>query len=114
MSLAPVPLPNLQEGRNQILERVLLNGVSNEHTRRAYRRALEKFLAWYDAQGFREISREVLGDYRTWARGRKPRAPRPPLPMLSWRRCGASSARRRRRDWSTGERRKPLSLFLLE
>ena len=57
MSLAPVPLPNLQEDRNQILGRVLLNGVSNEHTRRAYRRALEKFLAWYDAQGFREISR---------------------------------------------------------
>ena len=61
MSLAPVPLPNLPreevEDRNQILERVLLNGVSNEHTRRAYRRALEKFLAWYDAQGFREISR---------------------------------------------------------
>jgi hypothetical protein len=46
MSLVSVPLPNLQEGRNQILERVLLNGVSNEHTRRAYRRALEKCLAW--------------------------------------------------------------------
>src|SRR4029077_16244806 len=69
MSLAPVPLPNLpkEEDRNQILERVLLNGVSNEHTRRAYRRALEKFLAWYDAQGFREISRQVLFDYRTWS-----------------------------------------------
>ena len=69
MSLAPVPLPNLpkEEDRNQILERVLLNGVSNEHTRRAYRRALEKFLAWYDAQGFREISRQVLCDYRTWS-----------------------------------------------
>ncbi len=51
MSLVSVPLPNLQkkeeEDRNQTLERVLLNGVSNEHTRRAYRRTLEKFLAWF-------------------------------------------------------------------
>jgi hypothetical protein len=30
--LVSVPLPNLQEGRDEILERVLLNGVSNEHT----------------------------------------------------------------------------------
>src|SRR5208283_3816478 len=67
MSLAPVPLPNLQEeaDRNQILERVLLNGVSNEHTERAYRRALEKFLSWYDAKGYTELSRQVLYDYRT-------------------------------------------------
>src|SRR5271156_6349710 len=65
MSLAPVPLPSLQEDRNQILERVLLNGVSNEHTERAYRRALEKFLAWYDARGYPELSRQVLYDYGT-------------------------------------------------
>jgi hypothetical protein len=38
--LVSVPLPNLQEGRDEILERVLLNGVSNEHTPRAYRQAL--------------------------------------------------------------------------
>ena len=65
MSLAPVPLPNLQQDRDEILERVLLNGVSNEHTERAYRRALEKFLAWYDARGYTELSRQVLYDYRT-------------------------------------------------
>jgi site-specific recombinase XerD len=65
MSLVSLPLPNLEESRNQILERVLLNGVSNEHTRRAYRRALEKFLAWYDAKGYPELSRQVLYDYRT-------------------------------------------------
>ncbi len=41
--------------------------MSNEHTRRAYRRALEKFLAWYDARGYAEISRQVLFDYRTWS-----------------------------------------------
>jgi site-specific recombinase XerD len=65
MSLVSVPLPNLQEDRNQTLERVLLNGVSNEHTQRAYRRALEKFLTWYDACGYTELSRQVLYDYRT-------------------------------------------------
>jgi site-specific recombinase XerD len=69
MSLVSVPVPNLQkeeeEDRNQTLERVLLNGVSNEHTRRAYGRALEKFLAWYDASGYAELSRQVLYDYRT-------------------------------------------------
>ena len=65
MSLAPVTLPNLQADRDEILERVLLNGVSNEHTKRAYRRALEKFLAWYDAKGYTELSRQVLYDYRT-------------------------------------------------
>ena len=64
MSLVSVPLPNLEESRNQILERVLLNGVSNEQTKRAYRRALEKFLAWYDARGYTELSRQVLYDYR--------------------------------------------------
>ncbi|MGO9443183.1 MAG: tyrosine-type recombinase/integrase [Thiobacillaceae bacterium] len=64
MSLVPVPVPNLQEDRHEILERVLLNGVSNENTERAYRRALEKFLAWYDARGYREISRHVLEQYR--------------------------------------------------
>ena len=65
MSLVSVPLPNLQADRDEILERVLLNGVSNEHTRRAYRRALEKFLVWYDARGYTELSRQVLYDYRT-------------------------------------------------
>jgi predicted phosphoadenosine phosphosulfate sulfurtransferase len=57
MSLVSVPLPNLQEeeDRDQTLELVLLNGVSNEHTRRAYRLALEKFLAWYDARGYAEV-----------------------------------------------------------
>jgi site-specific recombinase XerD len=65
VSLVSVPLPNLQEGRDEILERVLLNGVSNEHTRREYRRTLEKSLAWYDAKGYTELSRQVLYDYRT-------------------------------------------------
>jgi len=65
MSLMSLPLPNLQADRDQVLERVLLNGVSNEHTRRAYRRTLEKFLAWYDARGYSELSRQVLCDYRT-------------------------------------------------
>ena len=92
MSLAPVPLPNLQEDRDQILERVLLNGVSNEHTKRAYRRALEKFLAWYDARGYPELSRQVLYDYRT---------------MSEDSGAAPSSTKRRRRDWSIGERRKP-------
>jgi site-specific recombinase XerD len=64
MSLVPVPLPNLQEDRHEILERVLLNGVSNENTKRAYRRALYKFLAWYDTRGYTEISRQVLVEYR--------------------------------------------------
>jgi hypothetical protein len=27
--------------------------------------ALEKFLAWYDARGYAELSRQVLYDYRT-------------------------------------------------
>ncbi len=63
MSLVPVPLPNPQEDRREVLERVLLNGVGNENTERAYRRALEKFLAWYDARGYREISRQVLEQY---------------------------------------------------
>jgi predicted phosphoadenosine phosphosulfate sulfurtransferase len=82
MSLVSVPLPNLQEDRNLVLERVLLNGVSNEHTRRAYSRPLEKFLAWYDARGYAELCRCST----TTGRCRKTRAPRPPPPMLNWRR----------------------------
>ncbi len=39
--------------------------MSNEHTQRVYRRALEKFLAWYDARGYTEFSRQMLFDYRT-------------------------------------------------
>jgi site-specific recombinase XerD len=61
--MVPVAVP-MQEDRHEILERVLLNGVGNKNTERAYRRALEKFLAWYDAGGYREISRQVLEQYR--------------------------------------------------
>jgi site-specific recombinase XerD len=64
MSLVPVPFPNLEEDRHEILERVLLNGVSNKNTKRAYGRALGKFLAWYNAKGYTEISRQGLDEYR--------------------------------------------------
>jgi site-specific recombinase XerD len=45
---------------------VLLNGVSNENTRRAYRRAWQRFQGWYVARNRGEISRLVMREYRSW------------------------------------------------
>src|SRR5262249_30927899 len=57
-----VPLPD----RAALLEGVLLSGVSNNNTRRAYIRALEKFMSWYSSHARGEISREGMLEYRTW------------------------------------------------
>jgi integrase/recombinase XerD len=51
--------------RSELLEQMLLSGVSNEHTRRAYSRALERFLTWYQAEGVSELSGQVVERYRT-------------------------------------------------
>ncbi len=58
MSLVPIP------DHGELLEKVLLNGVSNENTRRAYSRALQKFMAWYSTKGFADVSRQVMNQYR--------------------------------------------------
>ncbi|HET6844833.1 MAG TPA: tyrosine-type recombinase/integrase [Candidatus Angelobacter sp.] len=63
MSLVLVP------DRIQLLEDVLLNGVSNANTRRAYSRALQSFLEWYRAKGAGELSRSVMREYRAWLEG---------------------------------------------
>ncbi len=55
--------------RQEILEKLLLRGVSNAHTRRAYSRALSKFLGWYSGRDHREVSRLVLEEYRTYLEG---------------------------------------------
>jgi site-specific recombinase XerD len=52
--------------RQEILEKLLLRDVSNAHTRRAYSRALGKFLSWYSGKEHREVSRLVLEEYRTY------------------------------------------------
>ena len=104
MSLVSLPLPNLQADRDEILERVLLNGVSNEHTRRAYRRTLEKFLAWYDARGYTELSRRVLYDYRTMSEDSGAAPSSTNVELAALRRL---FRRRPRRGYSIGEKRKP-------
>jgi len=38
------------------LESILLTGISNDNTRRAYARSLTKFLNWHSAQSRGEIS----------------------------------------------------------
>jgi len=52
--------------RAELLQKVLLNGVSNENTRRAYSRALEQFMEWYSKKGNGELSRQVMRGYRAW------------------------------------------------
>jgi site-specific recombinase XerD len=64
MSLVPVP------DRAELLKGALLAGVSNANTRRAYSRALEKFLGWYASAGRGELSRSVVREYRAWLEGR--------------------------------------------
>lgn len=63
MSLVPAP------DRAELLKGVLLAGVSNKNTRRAYSRALEKFLTWYGSAGRGELSRAVVREYRAWLEG---------------------------------------------
>jgi integrase/recombinase XerD len=50
--------------RADLLERVLLSDISNGHTRRAYSRALKRFLGWYRAEGLGQLSRQVIEQYR--------------------------------------------------
>lgn len=64
MSLVPVL------DRAELLKGVLLAEVSNANTRRAYSRALERFLTWYASAGRGEMSRAVLREYRGWLEGR--------------------------------------------
>jgi len=56
--------------RAELLKAVMLVGVSNDHTRRAYSRALDRFLTWYANMGSVELSRAVLRKYRAWLEGR--------------------------------------------
>lgn len=64
MSLVPIA------DQTELLKSTLLAGVSNAHTRRAYMRALERFLFWYVRPGRSELSRAVLREYRAWLEGR--------------------------------------------
>jgi site-specific recombinase XerD len=41
----------------------VLDAVDSPHTRRAYRRALQDFLAWFDAQGRPKLSKAVVQRY---------------------------------------------------
>jgi hypothetical protein len=46
--------------RGELLKSMLLAAKGNQHTRRAYARAFEKFLSWFKAEGGGELSRQAL------------------------------------------------------
>src|SRR5437879_10565852 len=71
----------------QITEMVV-NSLHSEHSRRAYRRALEDFIAWYQAQpGRPPLSKALVQDYRktlTAANWRRPPSTFDSPPSGSW------------------------------
>jgi hypothetical protein len=64
-SLIPVAQPgDLRQDRvGQLLKRVL-DGMTSDETRRAYRHALEMFLAFCDREGNPTLSAELVASYR--------------------------------------------------
>ena len=50
-------------GRDQLMG-LVLDGLTSEHSRTAYRKALDDFLAWYEAQGRPQLSKAVVQAYR--------------------------------------------------
>jgi hypothetical protein len=48
---------------DELLKAVMLVGISNDHTRRAYSRAVDRFLTWYGNMGTVELSRAVVAQY---------------------------------------------------
>lgn len=46
------------------LVRIVLDGVSSEHTRRAYKRALDNFLSWHAEQGRPGLSKALIQRYK--------------------------------------------------
>lgn len=62
--LVPVR-PGPATGEEQ-LTALVLNGVTSEHSRRAYATGLEKFFAWLRTQPPQPFSKALLQQYRSW------------------------------------------------
>jgi hypothetical protein len=60
----PVPLPGRPGSDLDRLKRLALAGISSDHSRRAYRQALEDFLSWYGAGPRGPLSKVVVLEYR--------------------------------------------------
>ena len=58
-AVAVVPSPDFQK-----LEMLVLNSVRSPQSKRAYKRALEDFLAWYRAGGYPALAKAVVQRYR--------------------------------------------------
>src|SRR5690348_14965038 len=58
-AVAVVPVPDFQK-----LEMLVLNSVRSPQSKRAYKRALEDFLAWYRAGGYPALAKAVVQRYR--------------------------------------------------
>jgi hypothetical protein len=76
-ALIPVTQPgDLGQDRvGQLVKRVL-DGVASDETRRAYRHALEMFLAFCDREGNPTLSAELVAGYRSRWSGKGSRPPR--------------------------------------
>ena len=57
--ISEVPAPTLDT-----IKALVLDGLSSEHSRRAYGKALDGFLAWYDAQGSPGLTKAIVQGYR--------------------------------------------------
>lgn len=61
----PVLVPSRAGSDLDRLKRLVLAGISSPHSRRAYGKALEDFLNWYQAQPCGPLSKLAVQDYRT-------------------------------------------------
>jgi site-specific recombinase XerC len=60
----PSPLIMTDEQKLRELMRLITDGLSGEHSRRAYTKALRGFLAWHSAQGRPQLSQALVQHYR--------------------------------------------------
>jgi integrase len=63
--LAPIPDSQVPATLLDQVKALVLNSVSQNHSRRAYERAIEDFMAWYEARpGRPPLSKALVQDYR--------------------------------------------------
>ena len=48
------------------IQALVVNGVRSTHSRRAYARAVSRFLSWWRTQGRQPLNKAIVQQYRTW------------------------------------------------
>lgn len=58
-------LTTVQTDQSQAIVNLVLDGLDSEHSKRAYGKAIEDFMTWYDAQGKPGLNKATVQRYKT-------------------------------------------------